>query len=59
MSVRSEQYNSLKKVRQYLIDELNPESRPKNHTERKKRILSCLRHFPFLKEDGEPMFSTH
>lgn len=59
MSVKSEQYNSLMLVKEYLKNELDPQTRPKNHTERRKIILSCLRHFPFLKDDGEPIFSVH
>ena len=59
MSIKSEQYNSLKRVKQYLLDELHPKTRCKTEAERKNKIHFCLRHFPFLKEDGEPIFSVH
>jgi hypothetical protein len=59
MSVKSEQYNSLIKTRRFLVDLLDSKERPKTVSEMKKRSLECLRHFPFLKEDGEPMFSNN
>ena len=56
MSLKFEQYNSLLKTRKFLRDLLLP-TRPKTAKEIKARAYSCLRHFPFLKENGEPMWS--
>lgn len=57
MSLRYEQYYSLHKTREFLRDLLRSSTRPKTGKELKDRAYSCLRHFPFLKENGEPMFS--
>jgi len=57
MSLRYEQYNALKRTRKFLRDELRKETRCKTITERKDKILSCLRHFPVLFDSGQPMWS--
>lgn len=57
MSLRFEQYHALKKTQQFLRDIYDPAKRPKTVKEWRLRASSCLRHFPFLKEDGEPIFS--
>jgi hypothetical protein len=57
MSLRYEQYNSLIKTQNFLRDLLFTDTRPKSVKELKQRAYSCLRHYPFLKENGEPMFS--
>jgi hypothetical protein len=57
MSLRYEQYHSLKKTQQFLRDLLDKTTRPKTVAELKKRALSCLRHYPFLHENGEPILS--
>lgn len=57
MSLKSEQFYSLVKTQRFLRDLLFTESRPKKVSELKARAYSCLRHFPHLKETGEPMFS--
>lgn len=57
MSLRYEQYWSLKKTQQFLRDLLMPDTRPKTAKAIRERAHSCLRHFPFLHENGEPMFS--
>jgi hypothetical protein len=57
MSLKYEQYNSLVKTQKFLRDLLFTETRPKKVSELKDRAYSCLRHFPHLKENGEPMFS--
>lgn len=57
MSLKYEQYHSLKKTQNFLRDLLTTDSRPKTVKELKARAYSCLRHFPFLRENGEPMFS--
>ena len=59
MSLKHEQYWALKKARDFLRDLMDSKRRPKTVKEMKERAYSCLRHYPFLKEDGEPMFSKH
>jgi hypothetical protein len=44
-------------TREFLHDLLQSDTRPKTVKELKERARRCLRHYPFLKEDGEPMFS--
>jgi hypothetical protein len=41
-----------------LQDLLHHSTRPKKVSDISKQASSCLRHFPFLKENGEPMFSN-
>jgi hypothetical protein len=57
MSLRREQYWALKKTQDFLRDLLFADSRPKTVKELKHRASACLRHFPFLDDDGKPMFS--
>ena len=57
MSLKYEQYNSLVKTQKFLRDLLFTDTRPKKVSELKERAYRCLRHFPHLKENGEPMFS--
>ena len=57
MSLKHEQYYSLVKTQKFLRDLLFTDTRPKKVSELKARAYSCLRHFPHLKENGEPMFS--
>ena len=59
MSLKNEQYWALKKARDFLRDLMDSKKRPKTVKEMKDRAYSCLRHYPFLKDDGEPMFSKH
>jgi len=56
MSVRYEQYGALKRTREFLRLLLTTE-RPKKVSEIRKLAYSCLRHYPFLRESGEPMWS--
>lgn len=56
MSIKIEQYQALKNTRNFLRELLTPE-RPKTARELKEKATRCLRHFPFLKETGEPIFS--
>ena len=58
MSLKFEQYESLKKTREFLFDLLDPKKRPKSVKEMRKIVSSCLRHYPPLKPDGEPIFSN-
>lgn len=57
MSLKFEQYNSLVKTQKFLRDLLYTDTRPKKVSELKERAYRCLRHFPHLKENGEPMWS--
>jgi len=57
MSLRFEQRAALLKARDLLRDLLDPKRRPKTVAELRQRASSALRHFPFLDERGEPMWS--
>jgi hypothetical protein len=57
MSLRFEQRRALLKARQLLRDLLHPSTRPKTVKELRERAHSALRHFPFLDESGEPLWS--
>jgi hypothetical protein len=57
MSLKFEQYRSLKMTREFMWDLLDPQKRPKTVLELKKRAGNCLRHFPMLTEKGKPIFS--
>jgi len=57
MSLRYEQHRALKRSRDLLCDLLEPSRRPKTVKELRSRASACLRHFPFLQESGEPMWS--
>ena len=57
MSLRFEQHRALLLTREFMLDMLQSDTRPKTVKEMKERARRCLRHYPFLKEDGEPMFS--
>jgi hypothetical protein len=58
MSLRYEQENALLLTRELLLDLLNTTTRPKTVKELKERARRCLRHYPPLTQDGEPMFSN-
>ena len=57
MSLREEQYRSLKKTRNFLRDLLNPSQTPRVPSKVREQASRCLRHYPFLDEYGKPMFS--
>jgi hypothetical protein len=57
MSLRHEQRRALLRSRDLLCDLLDTQKRPKTVKELQVRVLSALRHFPFLDERGEPMWS--
>lgn len=57
MSLRFEQRRALLRSRELLRDCLDPKLRPKTVKELRQRASSALRHFPFLDERGEPMWS--
>jgi len=58
MSLRYEQYSALLKSKEFLLDLLYPNKRPKTIKELKQRSLDCLRHFPPLDEQGKPILSN-
>jgi hypothetical protein len=58
MSLKFEQRRALLIARQLLRDLLHPLTRPKTVKELRDRASSALRHFPFLTEQGEPMWSN-
>ncbi len=59
MSLKHEQYNSLKYTQEFLYDLLDPKKRPKTQKEMKDRVRRCLRHYPFLDGKGKPLFSKY
>lgn len=56
MSLRREQYYSLKITKEFLRELLFKKGYI-NKTKLRKDIRRCLRHFPFLDENGKPLFS--
>lgn len=54
MSLRNEQYQSLKSVKE-LLHQILEKAMPRS--EMKKRIIQALRHYPPLTDKGEPIFS--
>jgi len=57
MSLRYEQYRSLKLTRMLLRDLLTIKDYPKTKAEMRDRVVVCLRHFPVLHNSGQPMWS--
>ena len=57
MSLRYEQYHSLNITHRFLRDLLTVEEYPKTRKDMRERASACLRHFPFLHENGQPMWS--
>ena len=57
MSLRYEQYNSLMRTQEFLCDLFSVEDYPKTKKEMRERASACLRHFPCLHENGQPMWS--
>ena len=57
MSLRYEQHRALKITRELLRDLFTVENYPKTKKEMRKRASLCLKHYPFLNENGMPMFS--
>ena len=56
MSLRNEQYRSLKQSKEFLRLLLTKD-RPKLVRDIKEQAYRCLRHFPGLDDNGKPMFS--
>jgi hypothetical protein len=57
MSLRHEQYRSLKHTREFLFSLLDPSVTKRVPRAIRKKASACLRHYPTLRENGEPMFS--
>ena len=55
MSLRYEQYSALSRSRQFLRELLSGPRLPMK--ELRKRASGCLKHFPFLTEQGQPIWS--
>jgi len=57
MSLRFEQYNSLKMTRRFLHEIIMELRSPVSIMELRERALRCLRHFPALDDQGQPYWS--
>ncbi len=57
MSLRYEQYRSLLITRDFLRELLTVDGYPKTKREMRERAYRCLRHYPFLDEQGQPYWS--
>lgn len=58
MSLRHEQHASLLMTREFMLDLLTTSTRPKTVKQLKERARRCLRHYPPLDVDGNPIFSN-
>lgn len=56
MSLKSEQCRALKYTREFMLDLINPSFSLRRAKDIRKRASQCLRHFPFLDENGCPMW---
>lgn len=57
MSLRIEQYRALKITKEFLFEMLDPKKTPRVPGDVRRRASRCLRHYPALSENGEPIFS--
>ena len=57
MSLRYEQYRALLITRELLRDLLTTDKYPKTKREMRERVYRCLKHYPFLDEQGQPYWS--
>ena len=57
MSLRYQQYRALVLARELLHDLLTVEKYPKTKKEMRERAYWCLRHFPPLYDNGQPIWS--
>ena len=58
MSLRDQQYASLRLTKQFLLDLFTVDKYPKTKKEMRRRASACLHHFPYLYGSGEPMWSS-
>ena len=56
MSLRYEQYDSLRKTKEFLRELLASKKRW-TKKELREKAYSCLRHYPCLHDTGQPIFS--
>ena len=56
MSLRDEQYRALARTRGFLVTLLDPSIKYKT-SELRREAAACLKHFPPLSTEGEPMWS--
>ncbi len=59
MSIKREQYYSLKLTREFLFEILSMKSREIKLSTLKQKASRCLRHYPALRDSGEPVFSKN
>ena len=57
MSLRYEQYASMRRTRSFLSALLDPRQTPRVPRAARKTASDCLHHFPCLRDSGEPMWS--
>jgi len=57
MSLKYEQYRSLKMTREFMRDLLDTKESPRTIKNLKERASACLHHFPILDVNGKPIFS--
>ena len=57
MSIRIEQYRALKMTKEFLFEMLDSKKTPRVPGDVRRRASRCLRHYPPLFQNGEPMFS--
>ena len=57
MSLRYEQYRSIQMTREFLSDILTVDRHPKTRTAMRDRASRCLKHYPMLHDNGQPMWS--
>jgi len=58
MSLKYEQKRALKQSRDFLRELLTVDGFPKSKKELRQRASNCLRHFPFLDKDNNPIWSN-
>lgn len=57
MSLRYEQYQSLRRTRKLLCTLIRARQKDLRIGELRKEASACLRHFPYLTEQGQPIWS--
>ena len=58
MSLRFEQYRALQYSATFMSDLLDPKKTPRVPKRVRERAYHCLRHYPYLAPNGEPVFSN-
>ena len=57
MSLRFEQYSALLRSKEFMRSLLDPKATPRIPRSIRETAYRCLRHYPFLEENGKPVFS--